>query len=554
MPTPTSSSEIILVGSNGDSLIDALTTNGEKWKSPVITYSFPDYGSLWSTDLITGYGPNSDTGSEPWSLSFLPISSSDQIHFVEALQRWEDVANIEFKFTQETSNNVGDIRAAFTHSDTLSAAAWTYFGANRSVFNGDIWFDREGSAANEIWEPGTFSFMIVMHEIGHALGLDHPFEDSSFPVSLDTISKTIMSYSAIAGNQNSDFTFEPTTPMPLDISAIQYLYGPNNNYHSGNDSYSFGDSQTYHETIWDSGGINDLLSYTGIQDSSIDLREGMGSIIGNAVYALDANTENLIPNIWIAYDAVIENAQGGSGADLLTGNDVDNHLDGGAGNDQLYGGGGNDVFDWESDLRGGNDEMHGGPGNDTYVTDSLLDIIIESPGEGIDTIWAFETYSIENISSVENLYLSGEQSINATGNDLDNELRGNEQDNLLTGNAGNDDLDGQRGDDMLLGGNGNDILRAGYGHDILDGGAGRDIFGFYAPGYFQISDLTIGEDNLFFDEEKIGISNLNDLVGNITNISQKDDGVIVEFGPSASIELVGINLNDINADMVLFAL
>ena len=97
---------------------------------------------FWSTDLITGYGPNSNTKSEPWS-SFSPISSSDQIHFVEALQRWKDVANIEFKLTQETTNNVGDIRAAYTHSDTLGFAGWTYFGADISVLNGDIWLERE---------------------------------------------------------------------------------------------------------------------------------------------------------------------------------------------------------------------------------------------------------------------------------------------------------------------------------------------------------------------------------------------------------------------------
>ena len=120
--------------------------------------------------------------------------------------------------------------------------------------------------------------------------------------------------------------------------------------------------------------------------------------------------------------------------------------------------------------------------------------------------------------------------------------------------GGNDDLDGGYGNDLLYGGIGNDILRAGYNHDTLNGGTGNDTFGFYALGHFQVSDFTIGEDHLFFDSSKIGVSNLHDLVGYITNINQKSDGVIVEFGANASIELVGVNLNQITADMVVFTL
>lgn len=373
-----------------------------------------------------------------------------------------------------------------------------------------------------------------------------------------------MSYSAIAGNKNSFFSYEPTTPMPLDIQAIQSIYGPNNTS-SGDDNYFFDDTQTYHETIWDSGGATDWIVYSGFQDSTIDLREGMGSSIGKPVYVEYVNITNVtqVFNVWIAYDTVIENASGGSGNDFIEGNDADNTLNGGDGNDQLYGGSGNDYIDWDPKSRGGADAMYGGPGDDVYVLDSSFDTVIELPGEGVDTVWVSETYSIANVPWVENLSLIDGYAINATGNNLANVLRGNDQNNILLGNSGddsldggngNDDLDGGVGNDQLYGGIGNDILRAGYGQDTLYGSTGNDTFGFYALGHFQVSDFTTGEDHLFFDSSQIGVNNLHDLVGYITDINQKNDGVIVEFGSSASIELAGINLNTITADMIVFSL
>jgi len=143
-----------------------------------------------------------------------------------------------------------------------------------------------------------------------------------------------MSYSAQAGDNSTGFSFYPTTPMVLDIQAIQYIYGANNNYHPGNDTYLFSDINTYHETIWDAGGT-DTIQYSGYLNSTIDLRAGYGSDIGLDVYQQSAYGLNLqaINNIWIAQDATIENAIGGYGNDLLTGNIGNNSLDGGAGID-----------------------------------------------------------------------------------------------------------------------------------------------------------------------------------------------------------------------------
>ncbi|MFN7087282.1 MAG: calcium-binding protein, partial [Burkholderiales bacterium] len=151
---------------------------------------------------------------------------------------------------------------------------------------------------------------------------------------------------------------------------------------------------------------------------------------------------------------MIENAIGG-GNDTLIGNDANNSLEGGAGNDSLIGGAGDDVFDWDANSRGGADTFVGGAGNDTYVV-SGNDIISENPGEGIDTVWSSETYSLANLQNVENLSLFGASPVNATGNTLDNLLTGNDAANVLSGGEGNDTLDGGIGADNLSGGAGDD--------------------------------------------------------------------------------------------------
>jgi len=471
MTTPSTSSAVIATTLTGNNLIDSLI-EGHRWASKSITYSFSGYDSYFSQDPITGYGPSTDTQREPWSPSFAPLSSSDRFYFTEALHQWANVANIQFQLIPESSRNVGDIRVAY--SSIASGQAHAYLPANGAANAGDIWVNLDSTSATDDWTLGSYPFFTIMHEIGHALGLKHPFSGSTtLPGSWDTQSLTIMSYSATAGDENSSFSFYPTTPMLLDIQAIQSLYGQNNTYHSGNDNYFFDDAQTYHETIWDSGGF-DWIVYTGSQNSIIDLNEGYGSSIGNPVYVEYANNANetQVFNVWIAYHAVIENAAGGSGNDYIEGNDAGNNLDGGNGNDTLIGGAGDDFLDWDPTLQGGND-----------------------------------------------------------------------------------DLDGGYGDDQLYGGIGNDILRAGYGDDSLNGGIGNDTFGFYAlEGHFRVDDFTIGEDRLLFDSLEIGINNIHDLVADITNINQKSDGVTVEFGTNASIELVGVNLNQITADMVVFTL
>ena len=130
-----------------------------------------------------------------------------------------------------------------------------------------------------------------------------------------------------------------------------------------------------------------------------------------------------------------------------------NVLVGTAFQDVIYGGAGNDSLDGLA----GSDYLAGGPGNDTYVVDAVTDTVVEQVSEGIDTVSSSVTYTLG--ANVENLTLTGNGNINATGNDLGNTITGNAGNNQLTGGSLNDVLIGGLGADTLTGGAGNNTYR-----------------------------------------------------------------------------------------------
>ena len=104
---------------------------------------------------------------------------------------------------------------------------------------------------------------------------------------------------------------------------------------------------------------------------------------------------------------------GNDGANGLTGNDGANSLSGG-GNDTLSRGGGTDT-------------LSGGAGNDRYVVGNVLDLVIEGPGNGTDSVEVhLAAYALpENVE-------------NAVGDGHANTLVGNALANRLTGGGGAD--------------------------------------------------------------------------------------------------------------------
>ena len=153
-----------------------------------------------------------------------------------------------------------------------------------------------------------------------------------------------------------------------------------------------------------------------------------------------------------------------SGDDTVWGGEGNDYLDGGPGNDSLNGENGNDTINGRS----GDDAMAGGAGNDTYYVDSQLDVITENVGEGSDLVRVSAgSYAIS--ANVENAIVSsGVGGVFLGGNALNNELTGNTGNDTLHGSDGDDTLKGGAGGDLLYGENGNDTLIGGTGDDYMD--------------------------------------------------------------------------------------
>jgi serralysin len=405
---------------------------GTRW-----TYGFPADNS-WI--------PN----SAPEHNAFAPFTPQQQAAAIMAVEAWDDLVapNIDAGAPGAKAT------IQFANVEGGGSYAYGYYPDAHGWSGSTVWMNR---SYGELSLPvaGDYAFQTYLHEIGHALGLDHmgtyngsanwQTDASSLQ---DSHMYSVMSYFAVweTGQANwsaGGIDYYAQTPMLNDVLAIQAMYGADPTTRTGATVYGFNASAggvydfsaNLHPilTIYDANGIDtlDLSGYAAA--SQIDLVAGRYS-----------SAAGLTNNIAIAFKTVIENAVGGAGNDKFAGNEAANLLSGGAGADQLSGAAGNDTLDGGA----GNDLLAGGAGNDTYVIDGGGDTVTETSNAGTDTIVAGYSYSLG--ANLENLVLSGTANINGTGNASNNQLTGNGGDNLLTGGLGTDTLAGAFGNDSYL--------------------------------------------------------------------------------------------------------
>ena len=125
--------------------------------------------------------------------------------------------------------------------------------------------------------------------------------------------------------------------MVYDMATYHYLYGANPAHNISDTTYTFDPKTPFIKAIWDAGG-NDTLDFNNFSKSqTISLVDGEYSTTG-----FDVNW-SLVDNLGIAFNAIIENAVGGSGADQITGNKYKNNIQGNSGDDIIDGGNDYDI-------------------------------------------------------------------------------------------------------------------------------------------------------------------------------------------------------------------
>jgi Ca2+-binding RTX toxin-like protein len=172
--------------------------------------------------------------------------------------------------------------------------------------------------------------------------------------------------------------------------------------------------------------------------------EGADSVESWNSYTLGDHVENLTL-LAASYLVNHTSATGNALANVITGNQWNNTLDG----------------------RGGADTMGGGLGDDLYLVDDAGDVVNELAGQGNDLILSTVSYTAS--AQVEQLTLTGSAALNATGNDLANVLTGNSAANALNGLAGADTMIGGAGDDTYTVDDAGDTVTelAGQGADLI---------------------------------------------------------------------------------------
>ena len=236
----------------------------------------------------------------------------------------------------EVAGDAGQIRLGVNQQSNTRGYSYIPDEFKGDARAGDVWIDQETAA---VMTPGQEGYYVLLHEIAHALGLQHPLPEtdtSGATVLLNTfssINNTVMldvSAATVGGSW-------PTWFGSFDLQALRYLYGTRA-YASGNDTYTVKDASSS-MTIIDDGGMDTLDASNVSVSVSIDLRAGKLSSIG-----MDTDGTSKFNNVAIATGSLIENVMGSPYDDVIIGNAQNNLVTFMGGNDIVDGQGGVDLI------------------------------------------------------------------------------------------------------------------------------------------------------------------------------------------------------------------
>jgi serralysin len=300
----------------------ATDTNAHDWgdDDPTVTYSF-DPGSDWT--------------------------AAEEAAFVDGLGLYSAMADITF--VQAAPGVTGEIRFVRGAAGSGATTTWTTSGNVPGNLNtATISIDTTQSSWSDLSTVGSYAWMTILHEEGHAIALSHPgnYNETADIATqqmfyTDTHQYSVMSYfdSSYSGANwvSGGTTLYAESPMLYDVSAVQQVYGANTTLLDGGDTfgfdasakitgdaalavYNFSTNQPPIVTLWDAG-TNNTLDLTGFASASyVDLQAGTFS-----------NVDGLTDNLAIAYGTRIDTALGGAGNDTFVLNTDGDVVNGGGG-------------------------------------------------------------------------------------------------------------------------------------------------------------------------------------------------------------------------------
>lgn len=349
--------------------------------SKMMYYTFPTTLPAYDTSKEDGIGFSGFTG--------IQIAQTETaLNYISSL--------IDVQFQKSTTASALNT-LSFANNQQKDSAGYA-LAPGDAFGDSDLFFDIDLNNAK--FADGTYGALTLIHEIGHALGLKHPFSaqqaggglaDPPFlPASEDKTLWTVMSYNDTAAQYHLQFS-------PLDVAALQYIYGPNPKARASNDTHTVSESSA--NFIWDGAGIDTLDLSNLRQGGNFYLTPGYWGFVGSAA----ASSITGAGQVTINFGTQIENLIGSNYADKLFGNELTNFITGGAGNDTLDGGAGNDTL-----VGGlGNDLVLGGAGDDTVlVTDNLAHYKIIRTSEGYQMTDIFGPNGTDTLGQIESLHFS----------------------------------------------------------------------------------------------------------------------------------------------------
>ncbi len=335
------------------------------------------------------YAGGSAPGDLPTSAEYdgwRRMKEAEKARFEEALAHFESYLNVDFVQVKRASDPDLNVGVISLPGATIGSGGYSirYQGDRITEWDGFVAFDATLDLSQDRYTD------LLLHELGHAMGLQHPFEaDTPIPDQYENNLYSLMSYSANPHNGSHSDAL-----MLFDVLALQDIWGTA--VSTPDDSRYTGCRTKTVDTIWDSGGI-DALDATGRTNAvTLDLRQG-------AFSSFDAEKD-----VVVTFGTQIENAYGAKANDRVIGNDLDNLLRGHGARDLLAG-------------KAGDDRLEGGSGGDTLWGDHGDDLMLGGRG--------------------------GDRMRGGAGDDR---LSGNRGQDRLDGQSGDDFLIGGRGKDVFI--------------------------------------------------------------------------------------------------------